>query len=673
MAGARKPGPTGIHDHEERIDDGTLCRNTSLAPGYVDGAHRSGHSRFHLANQHTLPNLVLQPGDRNSNVRRLQTLLNSRMDLTFALKVDGYFGPRTRQVVERFQKSNSIIADGIVGKPTWFRLVAAPPKAMHVNDVAGWHLDKKCAEVAGLVAGKLPHHARAEINRLISKRTLTIALSDFATNSFQREQELASHGLLRALGEDVGVNIAHAIQVTVLAISEADLQEAAGHLSRAFLTDNIAALVGVLASHSGGKGGKTSKTDTTAAALADEPPAGRDGAPKRKRRFIEIHWEDVDTWCSETVTVAGTTENYSDGENVAITVTGTPAGSNLPNFNETISGDSFSHRWKVLEVLPPKSGGHYVKVVDADAHAEGKTTPTHLHIHFIPTVPKTHYSHDRAHFDLSATDYEIKIESEIKYIKGWGASVVKLGPAVPRATGGLLDGSLSWNGYRWMKQVAGTPKYWDGSAWKNLPAGFTLIDANNFCVGFYKTGNAFTCQYGGTWPEKFTDWDINAAPKQKKIKDWTDNIHSVWTGKFDIKRHECKSSTPKCCRYSTTASAKFTQKTSFASGMLIIADGNIRSNDSLWFLGEPRVTVAGHEFGHHLGNPDEYAGAVLDTSLNSDGATAGIDADSIMGQNLTKVKKRHYSTICKHFASMVQTLTGKSYTYEAVPVVAGGG
>ena len=59
--------------------------------------------------------------------------------------------------------------------------------------------------------------------------------------------------------------------------------------------------------------------------------------------------------------------------------------------------------------------------------------------------------------------------------------------------------------------------------------------------------------------------------------------------------------------------------------------------------------------------------------MNSDGATAGIDADSIMGQNLTKVKKRHYSTICTHFAAMVQTLTGKSYTYEAVPVVAGGG
>jgi len=37
-----------------------------------------------------------------------------------------------------------------------------------------------------------------------------------------------------------------------------------------------------------------------------------------------------------------------------------------------------------------------------------------------------------------------------------------------------------------------------------------------------------------------------------------------------------------------------------------------------------------------------------------------------MGQNMTKVKKRHFKTVCKHFASMVQTKTGKSYTYEAV-------
>jgi hypothetical protein len=392
--------------------------------------------------------------------------------------------------------------------------------------------------------------------------------------------------------------------------------------------------------------------------------------PPPARRFVEIHWVTADGWCSEPATVAGTTENYGEGENVAITVTAVANGSQLASFNESVHGQSLSHNWTILEVLPTQSGGHYVNLMDADAHAEGQTTPTHLHIHFIPTVPKTHYAQNRAHFDLTATDYEIKIESEIKYVKGWGGSVVQLGPAVPAGTGGLLDGQLTWNGYRWMKSVAGNNVYWDGAAWQNLPAGFALIDANNFAVGFYKTGATYTCQYGGTWPEAFTDWDLTAADKQARIQAWTDNIHTVWTGKFDIKRHECQSTAPLCCRYSTTASAVFTLEAAFAAGMLVIADGNIRSNDSLWFIGEPRIAVAGHEFGHHLGNPDEYAGSALDTTLNGDGAVAGIDADSIMGQNLTNVKKRHYRTICTHFAAMVQTLTGKTYTYEAVGVVA---
>ena len=101
-------------------------------------------------------------------------------------------------------------------------------------------------------------------------------------------------------------------------------------------------------------------------------------------------------------------------------------------------------------------------------------------------------------------------------------------------------------------------------------------------------------------------------------------------------------------------------------GMLIIADGYIRSNSGLFFIGGKTESFP-HEFGHWLGNPDEYAGASsLDTSLNDDGATAGIDPTSIMGVQLDKVKKRHFKTICKHFAGMVKTKTGKTWTYKPV-------
>src|SRR6185312_1241044 len=241
-----------------------------------------------------------------------------------------------------------------------------------------------------------------------------------------------------------------------------------------------------------------------------------------------------------------------------------------------------------------------------------------------------------------------------------------LGSKVPPATGGLLDGQLAWTGYRWMKRAGVKNKFWDGKAWQDLPKGFTLLDANNFCVGFYQSGAAFVCQYGGTWPETFTAWNVDAPDKAKTIKTWTDNIRATWTGKFDLKRADCKSTKKDCCRYRVKVAARFSKQSAFSAGVIILADGNIRSNDSLFFLGEPRVAMAAHEFGHHIGNPDEYGSAKVDTSLNSDGAKNGIDPDSIMGQNLTKVKARHLRLLAKVLTDAIHAEYGKTFTFDAV-------
>jgi hypothetical protein len=390
--------------------------------------------------------------------------------------------------------------------------------------------------------------------------------------------------------------------------------------------------------------------------------------PLLKKEVIEIKWLQEDIWCSEKAKISGKTKNYKNGETTQIKVTYKDDNSEVKQFDVTTSGDSFQHEWEVLDVLPKKKVDKYVEEMKVDGKAADKATSKSLNIHFIPNVTKKSYSKDRAHFDLSSSDYVNKIESNIKYVKGWGASVVKLGASAPSGTGGLLDSKFTWSGYRWMKKVGVTNKYWDGSAWKNLPSGFSLQDSNNFCVGFYKSGTKFTCQYGGNWPENFTDWDIDAETKQQKIKNWEKNIKDTWSGKFHIKRKKCKSTEQQCCRYKVQAEVKFVKQTSFSEGYLIIADGNIRSNDSLFFLGESRIAMAAHEFGHHIGNPDEYAGAKIDTSLNEDGAVNGIDNDSIMGQNLTKVKKRHFRTICKHFAKIVKDEHHKDYTYEATAV-----
>jgi hypothetical protein len=260
------------------------------------------------------------------------------------------------------------------------------------------------------------------------------------------------------------------------------------------------------------------------------------------------------------------------------------------------------------------------------------------------------------------------IGSTVEFVQGWAASVVKLGAAVAADIGGLLDGQLAWDGYRWMRDSGVRKEFWNGAAWVRLPPGFRLTDANNFCVGFYKHGAGYTCQYGGIWPTPgtFAEWNINDVLNRQKISAWENNIGSTWTRKFFIKRKSCPSRDVACCRFSTEAAVSFQRNDAFREGLLIIAAGNIRSNDSLFFLGEDRLAMAAHEFGHHLGNPDEYAGASLEVTLNGDGAVNGIDTDSIMGQNLTKVKKRHYRTICKHLASMVKDEKGRDFEYEAI-------
>jgi hypothetical protein len=415
------------------------------------------------------------------------------------------------------------------------------------------------------------------------------------------------------------------------------------------------------------------------------PPAEHDVTAEEDNTVTLTHgvlaFTAASAWCSDTVQIVGFADTGLTTTPIEVEVRSEDPAKSYAKIATAATAGVFTCSWRVLEVLPAKSGATVRATLDVHAKTPDFGTATPLRINFAPTLTKTHYSVGRAHFDVSAKDLAVLIESDIKYVKGWGASVVKLGASAPAGTGGLLDGQLTWNGYRWMKRVGVTPQYWNGSAWVNLPAGFVLADSNNFCVGFYETvgvvgsvialfggdGRTFTCQYGGTWPESFADWNIDAPTKQAKITQWTDNIRTTWTGKFDIKRKHCASTDAKCCRYSTKAAVRFLKQANFAAGLLIIADGNIRSNDSLFFLGEPRLDMAAHEFGHHMGNPDEYAGAVLDTSLNTDGATAGIDPNSIMGQNMTTVKKRHYVKVCTHLAAMVKTQLGKTFEYEAVP------
>jgi peptidoglycan hydrolase-like protein with peptidoglycan-binding domain len=63
---------------------------------------------------------ILRTGARGENVRTLQHLLRHH---GLALTVDRIFGPRTEGRVREFQRGHRLVVDGIVGKQTWSALI----------------------------------------------------------------------------------------------------------------------------------------------------------------------------------------------------------------------------------------------------------------------------------------------------------------------------------------------------------------------------------------------------------------------------------------------------------------------------------------------------------------------------------------------------------------------
>jgi N-acetylmuramoyl-L-alanine amidase len=57
---------------------------------------------------------ILKIGSRGESVKKVQQKLK--------ITVDGIFGPVTENAVKKFQGSNGLVVDGIVGKNTWGKL-----------------------------------------------------------------------------------------------------------------------------------------------------------------------------------------------------------------------------------------------------------------------------------------------------------------------------------------------------------------------------------------------------------------------------------------------------------------------------------------------------------------------------------------------------------------------
>lgn len=262
--------------------------------------------------------------------------------------------------------------------------------------------------------------------------------------------------------------------------------------------------------------------------------------------------------------------------------------------------------------------------------------------------------------------FENKVDESFNVRKAWGATKIDLTGFVTGKAGGCPEDNHRWGRSINLNQMA-PDEYYDGTAWVPLPAGFTASATNYFGSTFTKSGTKFNGRYGGTWPEAFADYDFNNATYTKKRADWCQRTHDVWTDQFHIRRKNCKSAAGvRCCVYTLDVQLTLTEVTSGDDGVLFLAPGGWRSDSANWAMDDPDLQTAAHEAGHLLDNPDEYLNGGVDPAVNGDGAVNGIDDDSIMGQNLTVVKKRHYGGMITMNKRIIKTKYGLDYDYEAV-------
>jgi hypothetical protein len=149
-----------------------------------------------------------------------------------------------------------------------------------VDFVLDWTLTKKCEEVASRVPGKLPAEIRSQVAALISVQSIAIALAAYAISDLFGVGELVTVGFLLIFGEQAILELADAVQLTALAGTTQELDEAAEHLARFIALVGVVAAVSFFAKLAGkGKGGKAPKEAPT-----EEPAA----SPKKAQASQEV-------------------------------------------------------------------------------------------------------------------------------------------------------------------------------------------------------------------------------------------------------------------------------------------------------------------------------------------------------------------------------------------------
>jgi type VI secretion system VgrG family protein len=435
--------------------------------------------------------------------------------------------------------------------------------------------------------------------------------------------------------------------------------------------------------HAGGGGGRSHGTvhvDVNhAPPMVPPAPLPPDKAGDRDasgdRRVLNIGWNDEETWCSEPTTLWGRLQGTaSAGQTEIIYIQNAMDGSlHQAEPFDPGNGLSFSHIMKVVDILPRVSSTGYETERRLNAKIGGSRTPSPLHLRFIGDLPAVRYVARFESYEVSIVDREVVVGGAIEYTRGWLHFVIELGDLVPPDTGGIIGGKYygSDDG-RYCKQIYDDLGqkilvYWNGTAWVPVPASWSNpMGTKLHGMAVWKEEGVVKTQFGTLrWPDPVPEWSAHAlAQKEATLDNVSWVVGNFWTHKFDLKRETCLSDAPECCRYTVRCAVSFVETSTQRQG-IILSENDSRANSRAWPLQLSNQTAA-HEYGHHLGNPDEYEGAQsVDPTVNGDGAIAGIDEDSIMGAGYD-VRRRHYKPICGALTHLVSTHLGKNYTYTVV-------
>lgn len=327
---SRIPGPHGRGHPSDRPDDGTLARLRTPSPGPVGLPQRP-----HITMQRRLRRRTplqrfpeFKQGDTGPAVKKIQVLVNARTGT--ALKVDGIFGPRTRDAVLAYQRSGRLKSDGIVGirtlsslalsnatptvglssefrdtaqaipvampssatGPATRRAAPMPPSPGRSQNVHEWSAKDIIIEVLKRTGGHLPGELRAQWDQLVSPASREMIAGSMAIVvlahmvGIGEVADIAMLGIgilfLGASAFEGGRELGAFMIIVAEASTDEDLDRAAEHLARAVILFGVSVVMARFMRRPRG-GTDVKKVSPLSEADLAKPPPIREPLPRGPR------------------------------------------------------------------------------------------------------------------------------------------------------------------------------------------------------------------------------------------------------------------------------------------------------------------------------------------------------------------------------------------------------